>query len=58
MHNIWSDNFFSTIKLVFQGKRELYLFYYNAISKGPVLFKSTQSSIEIDVIVVEKHISF
>ena len=31
--------FFSIIKLVFQGKREFYLFYYHAIFKDPVLFK-------------------
>ena len=31
--------FFSIIKLVFLGKRELDLFYYNTIFKDRVLFK-------------------
>ena len=44
--------------LVFQEKREFHLFYYNAIFKDRMLFKWTQSSIEIDVIVVKKHMSF
>ena len=34
-------NFFSIIKLVFQGKREFYLFHYTAIFKDCVLFKET-----------------
>ena len=38
--------------------REFNLFYYNAIFKDRVLFRKTQSSIEIDVIVVKKHMSF
>ena len=41
--------FFSIIKLVFRGKREFYSFYYNAVLKDCALFKQTQSSIEIDV---------
>ena len=48
--------FFSIIKLVSRGKREFYLFYYKAFLKDRVLFKKTQPSIEIDVIVVKKHI--
>ena len=48
--------FFSTIKLAFRGKPEFYLFYYNAIFKDRVLFKQTQSSIEIDIIVAKKHV--
>ena len=44
---------FPIIKVVFREKRESYLFYYNAIFKDSVLFKCTQSSIEIDVIVVK-----
>ena len=50
--------FFSIIKLVPQRKREVYLFYYNAILKNRVLFKSTHSSIEIGVIVVKKRMPF
>ena len=50
--------FFSIIKLVFLGKRELDLFYYNTIFKDRVLFKQTLSSIETDVIVVKKRMSF
>ena len=46
--------FFSSIKLVFQGKRQFYLFYYDTIFKYRVLFKKAQSSIEIDIIVVKK----
>ena len=42
------------IKLVLWGKCEFNLFYYNAIFKDRVLFRKTQSSIEIDVIVVKK----
>ena len=38
---------------LFWGKREFYLFYYNAILEDCVLFKKTQSIIEIDVIVVK-----
>ena len=37
--NIWSDNFFSIIKLIFQGKREFYFFYYKTIFTYQVLFK-------------------
>ena len=48
--------FFSIITLDFRGKRELYLFYYNAIFKDRVLCKQTQSNIEIDAIVVKKHL--
>ena len=48
--------FFSIIKIAFRGKPEFYLFYYNAIFKDGVLFKQTQSSIEIDVIVVKKYV--
>ena len=50
--------FFSIIKLVFRGKRKFDLLCYNAIFKDGVLFKKTQSSIEIDVIGVKKHMSF
>ena len=49
---------FSIIKLVFRRKREFYLFEFNAIFKSRVIFKQTQSSIEIDVIVAKKHTSF
>ena len=38
-NNIWSENFFSIIKLIFQGKREFCLFYYHAILKGRLLFQ-------------------
>ena len=34
--------FLSIIKLIFQGKREFYLFYYNTIFKDHILFKQTQ----------------
>ena len=54
--NIWSENVFSIIKLVFRGKREFCLFYYNVILKDRVLFKQAWSSIEIDGIVVKKHV--
>ena len=47
--------FFSIIKLVFRGKLEFYLFYYNPIFKDRVLFKQIRSSIEIGVTVVKKH---
>ena len=46
--------FFSSIKLVFQGQCQFYLFYYDTIFKYRVLFKKAQSSIEIDIIVVKK----
>ena len=46
------------IKLVFQGKREFYVFCYDAILKDRVLIKKTLSSNEIDVNVVKKHMSF
>ena len=49
--------FFPMIKLVFRGKREFYLLL-KRILKDRVLLKRTQSSIEIDVIAVKKHISF
>ena len=48
--------FFSTVKLVLQGKREIYVFYQNANLKDCVLFKQTLLSIEIDVVVVKKHV--
>ena len=48
--------FFSITELVFRGKRDFYLFYYNAIFKDSALFKQTQGIIEIDVIVAEKHV--
>ena len=48
--------FFSITELVFRGKRDFFLFYYNAVFKDCVLFKQTQGIIEIDVIVVEKHV--
>ena len=48
--------FFSIIKLVFRGKCKFYLFYYSIIFKDRVLFKQSQLSIEIDVIVVKKHV--
>ena len=51
--NIWSDNFFSIIKLIFQGKREFYFFYYKTIFTYQVLFKQTQLSIKITIIVVK-----
>ena len=44
----------TVVKLTFRGKHESYLFHYNAILKDRV-FKKTQSSIEIDVMVVKKH---
>ena len=57
MDNIWSENFlFLIIKPDFQVKLEFYLFYYNAFFKDCILFKWTRSSIEIDTIVVKKHI--
>ena len=49
--------FFSITKLVFREKRESYLLSNNVIFKDRVLFKWTQSSIEIDVIVVKKNMS-
>ena len=52
----WSENFISIIKLFFRRKLEFYLFCYNAVSKDHVLFKQTQSSIEIGVIVVKKYV--
>ena len=47
--------FFSVIKLVFRGERECYLFCYYVIFRYCVFFRYTQSSIEIEVIVVKKH---
>ena len=35
--DIWLENFFSIIKLVFPGNIKFYLFYYNAIFKERVL---------------------
>ena len=52
--NIAERAFFPIIKLVSPGKREFYLFYYNAIFKDSMLFKQTQSSTEIDFMVVKK----
>ena len=49
--------FFSIIKLVFPEKQS-YLFYYNYVFKDKILFKYTQLNIEVDTIVVKKHISF
>ena len=57
-NNIWSEKFISITKLVFHVKRELYLFYYNTIFKDHILLKQTQSSIEIDAIIVKKHVFF
>ena len=48
--------FFFIVKLVFREKCEFYLFCDNTILKDCVLFKQTQLSIEIDIIVVKKHI--
>ena len=48
--------FFSIIKHVFGERREFYLYYYDHIFKDCVLFRWTCSSIEIDVIVVKKHV--
>ena len=48
--------FFSVNKLVFRGKRGFSLLCCSAILKDCVLFKQTQSTIEIDVNVVKKHI--
>ena len=50
--------FFPIIKLVFGGQHEFYLFHYNAILKDHITLKSTRSSIEIDGIVVKKHMHF
>ena len=47
---------FSIVNLVFLGYCESYLFYYNAIFEDRVLFKKTQLSIEIDVILKSKNI--
>ena len=41
------------MKLVFREKHEFYLFYYDTIFKDHVLFRQTQSRIEIDAIVVK-----
>ena len=49
--------FFSIITLVFPEKQS-YLFYYNYVFKDKILFKYTQLNIEVDTIVVKKHISF
>ena len=49
--------FFSIIKHVFPEKQS-YLFYYNYVFKDKILFKYTQLNIEVDTIVVKKHISF
>ena len=49
--------FFSIIKLVFPEKQS-YLFYYNYVFKDKILFIYTQLNIEVDTIVVKKHISF
>ena len=49
--------FFFIIKLVFPEKQS-YLFYYNYVFKDKILFKYTQLNIEVDTIVVKKHISF
>ena len=38
-NNIWSNDFFSIIKLVFWGKRDFYLSYYNTTLKDRLLFK-------------------
>ena len=46
---------FSIVNLVFLGYCESYLFYYNAIFEDRVLFKKTQLSIEIDVILKSKN---
>ena len=42
--------------MFYKIKRELYLFFYDNIFKDRVLFKKTQSSLEIGVIVVKKHV--
>ena len=49
--------FLSIIKFVSREKHEFYLFYYKAIFKDCILFKMTKSSIEINTIVVKKHMS-
>ena len=43
-----------SFSMVLRGKRD----FYNAVLKDRVLFKQTQSSIEIDVIVVRIYMSF
>ena len=48
--------FFSIIKLVLRQKYKFYLFYYNVIFKDHILVKQTQPIIEIDIIVVKKHV--
>ena len=55
-NNICQRIFFSIIKLAFWEKREFRLFYYKATFKDSVLFELTQSSIEIGLIVVKKHV--
>ena len=51
-------SYFLCNNICFPRKREFHLFYYNAIFKDRVSFKLTQSSIEIDVIVVKKYVFF
>ena len=46
------------MKLIIQEKREFYLFHSSTVFIDYDLFKQTQSSIDIDNIVVKKHISF
>ena len=50
--------FFSIVKLILREKDVFYLFYYNVIFKDRILFKYTRSSIEVDVIVDKKYMSF
>ena len=44
------------MKAVCRGKYEFYSFYNDDIIKDGILFRKTQSSIEIDVTVVKKHV--
>ena len=55
---IWPKNFLFYHKTCFSRKQGLYLFYYNTIFNNHVLFEQTQSSIEIGVIVIKKHMPF
>ena len=55
---VCQKTFFSIVKLILREKDVFYLFYYNVIFKDRVLFKYTRSSIEVDVIVDKKYMSF
>ena len=55
--NIQPENLFSGLReLVFREKTWVFFFYYNAIFKDCALFKYSKLSIEIDIIIVKKHI--